>query len=270
MEKGFIVKDQQLFRPFRLNGENDILSILEQKGNLVVSSLKTSSMLTPEAITFTKEWFDLERDLKPFYERFKKDALLSPLIHSFQGLRMMRMPDLFETICWAITGQQINLTFAYTLRKRFMESFGDPVSHENETLYIHPKAEIISHLNISDLASLQFTQQKSKYIIAIAEKIVSGELSKEKLQALEELPVLENELKKHNGIGTWTAQYVAMKCLGHPSAFPCQDVGIHNALKKLKSMDQKPTIEEVLSYAKKWKGWEAYVTFYLWRSLLNG
>ncbi|WP_413229458.1 hypothetical protein [Heyndrickxia sporothermodurans] len=58
-----------------------------------------------------------------------------------------------------------------------------------------------------------------------------------------------------------------MKCLNHPSAFPIADVGLHNALKVQLQLERKPTIEEINEFAANWEGWQAYATFYLWRSL---
>lgn len=60
-----------------------------------------------------------------------------------------------------------------------------------------------------------------------------------------------------------------MKCLLQPESFPIADVGLHNALKRQLALNQKPTIEEITSYAMHWTGWQAYATFYLWRSLYD-
>ena len=72
---------------------------------------------TPELHAFvrdyTTEWLDLDTDLYPFYALAERDALLAPAIRQHYGLRLITIPDLFEALCWAIIGQQINLTFAY-------------------------------------------------------------------------------------------------------------------------------------------------------------
>ena len=58
-----------------------------------------------------------------------------------------------------------------------------------------------------------------------------------------------------------------MKTFRYPDAFPLEDAGVHNAIKNLKKMDRKPTLDEVRKFYKKFKGWEAYTTLYLWKSL---
>ena len=60
-----------------------------------------------------------------------------------------------------------------------------------------------------------------------------------------------------------------MKCLGDPSAFPIADIGLQNALKIQMRLDKKPSASDVRHLSKNWTGWEAYATFYLWRSLLH-
>lgn len=69
------------------------------------------------------------------------------------------------------------------------------------------------------------------------------------------------------GVGEWTADYVMMKCLHHPTAFPITDVGLHNALKIQLGLKRKPTLEEIKEFAANWEGLQAYAVFYLWRSL---
>lgn len=63
-------------------------------------------------------------DLLPFYDLAKTDLLLQSAVKEFNGLRNVGIPNLFEAICWGIIGQQINLTYAYTLKRRFVENFG--------------------------------------------------------------------------------------------------------------------------------------------------
>jgi DNA-3-methyladenine glycosylase II len=80
-----------------------------------------------------------------------------------------------------------------------------------------------------------------------------------------------HEAKEHRmkikGVGNWTANYVLMKTFHHPDAFPLEDAGLHNAIKNLKRLQCKPTTQDVLKLFKKYKGWEAYGTLYLWKSL---
>jgi DNA-3-methyladenine glycosylase II len=215
---------------------------------------------------YIREWFDLEKDLKPFYRMVKEDKLLGPLVKKYFGYRIVGQPDLFESLVWAVLGQQINLTFAYTLKQRFVEQFGKAIEHDGKKYFLFPSQELVSQLTPESLLALQFSKQKANYTIGIARAFVSGEIAKESLQHLS-LTEGKEKLMKIKGIGNWTANYALMKTFRYPDAFPLEDVGIHNAIKNLKGMKDKPTLDQVKRVFNKYKGWEAYATLYLWKSL---
>jgi DNA-3-methyladenine glycosylase II len=215
---------------------------------------------------FVREWFDLDTDLKPFYELAKGDKLLQPLAEKYFGYRIVGQPDLFESLVWAVLGQQINLQFAYALKQRFVEQFGERISFEGQDYFLFPKPEVVATLTDEHLLPLQFSRQKSKYTVLIAQAFTEGYVSKEKLKSL---PLLEakEKLMTIKGVGNWTANYALMKTFRYPDAFPLEDAGVHNAIKNLKGMKTKPTVDQVKRLFKKYKGWEAYATLYLWKSL---
>ena len=215
---------------------------------------------------YVSEWFDLETDLKPFYKLASKDALLKRLIKEHYGYRIIGQPDLFESMVWAVLGQQINVQFAYTLKQRFVEKFGNQVVFEGVPYFLFPIPEVVSELTDDDLLPLQFSRQKSKYVRLIAEAFASGSLSKEMIVG-RPLAAAREELMKIKGVGNWTANYALMKTFRYPDAFPLEDAGVHNALKNLLRLDRKPTLEEVSVIFRKYEGWEAYATLYLWKSL---
>ncbi|WP_332262477.1 DNA-3-methyladenine glycosylase family protein [Paenibacillus sp. GSMTC-2017] len=216
---------------------------------------------------YVKDWFDLHRDLSPFYELAGGDPLLNEPVNQFYGLRVMGISDLFEAMCWGIIGQQINLAFAYTLKRRFVETYGRAVEANGEVYWLFPKPETIAALTVIDLEPLRMTVKKSEYLIETAKHIVSGKLTKEILLQGDSLETAEKQLVSIRGIGPWTAHYVIMRCLRFPTAFPIDDVGLHNAIKHVLGMDRKPTKKELLELSYGWSGWESYATFYLWRLL---
>ncbi|MBT2734978.1 DNA-3-methyladenine glycosylase [Bacillus sp. ISL-7] len=220
-----------------------------------------------EVVRYITEWFDLNNDLTPFYEIAKADPLLKMTVKDFYGLRLIGIPDLFEALCWGVLGQQINLGFAYTLKRQFVEKFGESIEWDGKNYWIFPSYERIAQLTPKDLADIKMTVKKSEYIIGIAKLMASGELSKEKLMESGHFKEVEKSLIKIRGIGPWTANYVLMRCLRFPTAFPIDDVGLINAIKTLLNMDRKPTKEEILALSIPWANWESYATFYLWRVL---
>ena len=217
---------------------------------------------------YVREWFDLETDLALFYKIAAQDHLLKNLVSRFYGLRLIKIHDLFQALCWAIFGQQINLAFAYTLYRRFIENYGEKLTYKNQDYWLFPTSEIVEKLSVAELMKLQFTGKKSEYIIGLAEQMEAGNLSKESLLEKSDFNEVEKALVKIRGIGPWTANYVLMRCLGDPSAFPIEDIGLHNAIKQQLNLEKKPTLEEIRKLSAGWKNWQAYATFYLYRSLL--
>lgn len=221
-----------------------------------------------EAITcYVREWFDLDNDMGTFYAMARKDAILGGVAERYRGLRIVGIPDLFEAICWGILGQQINLPFAYTLKKRFVVQFGHSEEHEGMSYWTFPKPATIAALTPDTLTPLQITRRKSEYMIGVAQLIAEGALSKRKLLEVGSAREAERLLVAIRGIGPWTANYVLMRCLRYPDALPIDDVGLHNALQAVLGLPDKPSIRHIRELAACWSGWEAYATFYLWRVL---
>ncbi len=252
------IENQNILFELRYSGES----------TLSVSVLNTTIQAHQKQhlVTFITEWFDLETDLKPFYAMAAKDKLLKDLSEKYFGYRIIGQPDLFESLVWAVLGQQINVQFAYTLKQRFVEQFGTKVMFDNEYYYLFPTPEVVSTLSDEQLLPLQFSRQKSRYTVLIADAFAKGIISKDILRGLS-LPDAKEKLIAIKGVGNWTANYALMKTFRYPDAFPLEDAGIHNAIKNLKKMKVKPTLEEVKKVFKKYKGWEAYATLYLWKSL---
>ncbi|MFZ1807333.1 MAG: DNA-3-methyladenine glycosylase [Cyclobacteriaceae bacterium] len=212
------------------------------------------------------EWFDIDKDLKPFYEMAEKDPFLCDLAKQHYGYRIVGQPDLYESLVWAVLGQQINLSFAYTLKQQFVREYGKKLVFADKEYFLFPEPAIVAHLTMEDLLKIQFSRQKARYTIGISEAFLNGTISKEKLKGLSLMDAKE-KLMKIKGIGNWTANYALMKTFRYPDAFPLEDAGISNALRTFLQLDRKPTLDEIRQVFLKYKGWEAYATLYLWRSL---
>ncbi|WP_166245132.1 DNA-3-methyladenine glycosylase family protein [Paenibacillus turpanensis] len=213
------------------------------------------------------EWLDLSTDLQPFYRMAAQDPILGQVVPSYQGLRIVGVPDLFEALCWAIMGQQVSLHVAYLVKKKFVETFGEAVCFQNKSYWVFPSAAAIAELSKEQLTEVKLTQRKAEYILGVAKLMAEGGLTKSALQQQPDLASMEKQLTAIRGIGSWTANYAIMRCLRHPDAFPLADVGLHNALKHVLRLDRKPALSEIEEWAARWSGWKAYATFYLWRTI---
>src|SRR5690625_5765369 len=176
-----------------------------------------SSEIKLEVSEYITQWFDLDRDIIPFYEMAENDPILQNLVKKYKGYRVIGIPDLFEALTWAIIGQQINLTFAYRLKKRLVEQFGKKLKWDGKSYWLFPNPDQIATINISDLTNLQFTRRKAEYIIDIAKMMYRNELSKNSLRH-KDYESLKKELMTIRGVGSWTADYVIMRCFNQTNA----------------------------------------------------
>ncbi len=265
------VETQTLIKPVKFDNEIILLKIRSSNnGNLCIDFLtpRPKKSIRARVAKYVWDWFDLNTDLKPFYRMAGRDPILKHVAKDLHGLRMITICDLFEALCWAMIGQQINLTFAYTLKKRLVESFGEKIVSNQKPYYLFPTPQTVSRLAIADLRRMQFTGRKSEYIIELAQKIESGQLTKNALLDEDQFETARKELILLRGVGKWTAEYVCLRCLGDPGAFPVDDIGLQNAIKRQLGLKEKPSVAEIHRYAAAWKNWRAYATFYLWSSFL--
>lgn len=244
---------------FRVSDATDHLTVEIYHGD--------SSTQTQEAVLdYVTEWFDLKLDLQPFDSLLKADKALAPMAIHYQGLRLVSIPDLFEALAWSIIGQQINLSFAFRLKRRLVETFGTALTYEGISYHAFPTPAQLANVSVADLLPYQFSARKAEYLIGIANLFAEGKLSKALLQTMSTETMLTT-LTQIRGIGEWTAQYALMKSLRVPTSIPYGDAGLHNALKNLKGWQEKPTREQVNQFFKPFASWESYLSFYLWRSL---
>ena len=265
-----VVSNGRVLKLLEIENEFVLISLSRRRDRIKVEVLNhvLNKVLQSTITNFVRDWFDLRTELKPFYMLGKNDEVMKNLINSYYGLRIIGIPDLFEAISWAIIGQHINLNFAYKLKKRFVEQYGKKYTYDRINYFLFPSRDVVLNLKPEALMNLQFTRKKSEYIINLSKMMLSGYLSKDSLLSEKELPMVKNKLLEIKGVGNWTMNYVLMKCLNNKIAFPFEDVGLHNAIRIQYKLKQKPTLEEIKKLFKNWKGWEAYATFYFWRSLI--
>ena len=265
------IKEEDFYKLLKFQDVKVLIKISMGNKKLKVTFMEgvPAKWVRAQVAKYVWDMFDLGTDLTDFYKLAEEDLILKLLIDKYKGLRIIKINDMFETICWAIIGQQINLKFAYTLKKRLVEGYGEKMVYDYEEYFLFPTPQVISKLQVEDLKPLQFTTRKAEYIIGIANLFNEEIIKKEELSLVLDYEILKNRLVSIRGVGNWTADYTIMKCFNINDAFPIADVGIHNALKGILALDKKPTIEDIEKLSVNWKGWQAYATFYLWRWLYD-
>lgn len=235
---------------------------------LIIQNLNyPQDSIPPVVINYIRDWLDLDTNLEPFYQMAKNDPLLAPLIEKFNGLRLVGDPNFYEAITWCILGQQINLAYAYTLKRRFTEKFGQKIDFRQQAFWIYPKPNLVAKLSPQALRSLHMTNRKVEYLLNISQLFANRRIQKIDYQHYDHAHQLEKELCKIRGIGPWSANYVAMRGLRYGDAFPQSDAGLLNGIKLIEHLDEKPTVQEMERLHKRWKDWSSYATFYIWRLL---
>jgi len=183
---------------------------------------------------------------------------LGALARRHPGLRVPGAFDGFEIAVRAILGQQVSVAGARTLAGRFAAAFGDPIETPFALLgTLFPTARRIAAVPAGRIARLGMPAARARTIVALARAVADGRLAlvpnadvEATLAALRALP----------GIGEWTAQYIAMRALSWPDAFPHTDLGV------MKALGEKGA-RRVLEAGEAWRPWRAYAVMHLWQSL---
>uniref|UniRef100_A0A4Y8PWP7 DNA-3-methyladenine glycosylase II n=2 Tax=Paenibacillus athensensis TaxID=1967502 RepID=A0A4Y8PWP7_9BACL len=231
--------------------------------NATSGDATASAGIDEAVIALVREWLDADVELAPFYELGLADEVLREVVERGRGLRIVGIPDLFEALVWAIMGQQINLTFAYKLKRSFVEAFGRSLEHEGRRYWLFPTPERIAAVEPGELTAMQLSASKTQCMLTTARLMACGELNKAALAAAEPEAAVA-ALTAIRGIGPWTAHYVSMHCLRHRDAYPAEDAGLHNALRTRLGLPGKLPVSVVRELGERWRPWRAYAVFYLW------
>jgi len=194
-------------------------------------------------------------------ERSEAGAALAALR---PGLRIPLTANIWESICWAVIGQQINLTFAAALRRAMIERAGVPAGRSG--LRLHPGPAEVAALVPGDLTALRFSRSKAAYLIDVARLVADGTVD---LAAIASLPAAEAEaaLVSLRGIGPWTARYILLRGAGHADIAPVGDSGLATALQRLLGLAARPDIAAQEAAMQAFSPHRSLATTHLWASL---
>ncbi len=205
--------------------------------------------------------FDLTADPSAIDAHLAKDPRLAPLIAARPGLRVPGAWDGFELGIRAILGQQISVAAATTLAGRLVSLYGEPLETSLKTTGLSHIFPSPKRLAVADLRSLGMPGARAQALSALSEAVLESpdmfsthrtpEATLERLRALP-------------GVGDWTSQYILMRALCEPDAFPAADIGLMRAMATQKG--QRPTPATLLERAEIWRPWRAYAALHLWAS----
>ncbi len=243
-------------RTFQQGGRRGILEVrhAEDAHALDVRIRLSGSLSLLPIVTRLRVLFDLSTDAAVIAEHLGRDALLAPLVRRHPALRVPGAWDGFELAVRAILGQQVTVAGASTLAGRIAQQFGAPLGLPDSggltVLFPAPEALADAHLQ-------GIPQTRARAIRDMARAAVSGQID---FAATAEGSV--DALTRIPGIGDWTAQYIAMRALGDPDAFPSGDL----VLRRMAGRGRPLSAAALRARAERWRPWRAYAAIYLWRA----
>jgi AraC family transcriptional regulator of adaptative response / DNA-3-methyladenine glycosylase II len=226
-------------------------------------NLELSPSLTPvigAVIARVKHLFDLGALPDAVSSLLRKDPLLAPTVRRLPGLRVAGAFDGFELAVRTVLGQQVSVKGATTISGRWAAAFGTKIETPFPQLnYLSPSAERMLDVAHDHVAALGMVGARAKCLVGLAKAVAERQVVlsfasnvEEQIDALMRLP----------GIGPWTANYIAMRALHWPDAFPTGDLMLMRAA--------QATQRQLQERAKAWQPWRAYAAQYLWQSLPSG
>jgi AraC family transcriptional regulator of adaptative response / DNA-3-methyladenine glycosylase II len=228
----------------------------ETKCQVVLQVSDGLSEVLPEVITRVRAVLDLDAD----------PQVINQVLHADfpdgDGLRVPGTLDGFDLAVRAVLGQQITVAAARTLADRLVARFGEPIETPVAGLSrLFPSAAALAAASDNDLGALGIVKSRQAAILALAGAVAQGQLY---LQAGADLNTTLRQLQALPGIGDWTAQYIAMRALRWPDAFPAGDVALHKALGVF---GQARPAQAALAASAPWQPWRAYAAVRAWASL---
>jgi AraC family transcriptional regulator of adaptative response / DNA-3-methyladenine glycosylase II len=239
----------------RCTGYVTVRNAPEQRAILVQLTHSLTPVI-PALLGKVRDTFDLSARPDLIAAQLSLDPLLAASVALRPGLRVPGAFDFFELAVRSILGQQISVAAATTLAGRYVHAFGERYETANGSLtHLTPAAERVARLRVDDIASLGVIRARAAAIIALATGIVEGRFG---LHASTDAETIIERLIAVPGIGAWTAQYIAMRALRWPDAFPKEDVVVRRALGGV-------TAARADQLSQPWRPWRSYATLHLWQ-----
>lgn len=249
-------------RTIELEGHHGVVSVhpIENANYLLAKIRFPKVALLSQIVERLRCLFDLHANTAEVAAHLQTDPCLSPIVMAHPGLRMPGAWDGFELAVRAILGQQISVAAATTLANRLVQTYGEPLQIESNSdfaglQFVFPQPSVLA---TADLTKQGITPARAKAIQALAAAVAADQTFLRQPATLDEAV---QHLCQLPGIGEWTAQYIAMRALREPNAFPSSDAGLLRAMERL---DERVSNRALLKISYRWQPWRAYAAMYLW------
>ncbi|MXG88096.1 helix-turn-helix domain-containing protein [Nocardioides sp. YIM 123512] len=216
---------------------------------------------TAAALERARRLVDADCDPVAVDDQFLGDPVIGPLVRACRGLRVPGQVDGDETAIRTVVGQQVSVTGARTVQGRMVAEHGTPVeTGEPGLTHLFPSAATLAGV---DPTTLPMPRARGRALVALAGALADGTVA---LDRGADRDAVRTAMIALPGIGPWTADYVAMRALGHPDVFLPTDIGVRNALRGLGH--DPDSVAAVIADSDRWRPWRSYALLHLWNTLM--
>lgn len=257
-------------------GERFVLATVTEAGSITKPQLhvemqgsRQSDLEHPEYAAQLRHILCTDLDLKPFYRLAGKDEVLAPLIAPARGLKLPASPTVFESLVMAVLSQQVNLNFAYSIKRELVETFGERQTIAGETYYAFPRPERFAEESADEMRRFRLSGAKAATLVRLGQAFASGTLHEEELRGLPDEEVVEH-LIQLKGIGRWSAEIALLRGLARVDAFPGGDLGVVKYVAQgLLGKEEKATEADMRAFAERWRPYRGLALVYCYAELLR-
>ena len=253
------VRDGTYRRVIRIDGHMALIAVshLPARHALQVEIACDHVPVLPVIASRLRRVFDLDADTEAITAHLSRDRALAIIVRCQRGLRTPGGWDAFEVAVRAILGQQISVAAARGLAGKLVALSTKPIALGGGVLtHAFPTAK---QLASADLSALGMPEARRSALTSLARTALANPDLFEAAGTLEESV---GRLRSIPGIGEWTAQYIALRGLHHPDAFPASDIGILRNAERLFGTKFSPA--QLLERGEPWRPWRGYAAQHLW------
>ena len=204
----------------------------------------------------------LTQRIEDFEAAWREHPQLGRLIERHPGLRVPLAATPFEALTWAVTGQQISVGAAVSLRRKLIQASG--LIH-SEGLACYPDAPRLAQLSVADLRAAGFSSTKANTLLALSRQVEDGQLPLDEWAGTLPVEEMRTRLLAVRGIGPWTVNYTLLRGFGWLDGSLHGDAAVRRGLQLLIGSGEAPSAEETRSWLAPFEPWRALVAAHLWR-----
>jgi len=251
------IRDGAYRRTLRLPGGPGVAEVVLRDDHVEATLRLQREADLDAAVAACRRLLDLDADPRAHHDVLAADPALAPLVAATPGMRAPGTVDPAESAVRAVLGQQVSLAAARTLARRLVEACGPALAAPDGPLtHVFPAPEAIADERV--LAAIGMPGARQRTLHALCSGLAARDLV---LDDRAGPAAVRENLLAIPGVGPWTADYIALRALGDPDAFPAGDLGLRRSARALGLPHDTPGLE---AYSERWRPWRRYAAHYLW------